>query len=198
MSRVVHIVIVEPSEMVSEGLKAVLYKSGLKCQISHVASVEELLLFHRKKKCHVAVVNPLYIGNHPKILTHAKSECEEVSWLALVYAYFDTQILTQFDDTVTISDTPETLYHKITKLMEPVEGNQLQQSGVLSDREIDVLIHLASGKSNKEIADLLYISVNTVITHRKNISQKTGIKTVSGLTIYAVVQKLIDPEHLTR
>ena len=81
--------------------------------------------------------------------------------------------------------------------MEATVNNSLPQSGVLSERETDVLVHLASGKSNKEIADLLHISINTVITHRKNISQKTGIKTVSGLTIYAVVQKLIDPKLLT-
>ena len=62
---------------------------------------------------------------------------------------------------------------------------------ILTDREIDVLKLLATGLANKEIADKLNISVNTVITHRKNISQKTGIKSVSGLTIYAVTQKLI-------
>jgi DNA-binding NarL/FixJ family response regulator len=67
---------------------------------------------------------------------------------------------------------------------------------VLSDREIDILKLLTTGLSNKEIADKLNISVNTVITHRKNISQKTGIKSVSGLTIYAVVKKLISLENL--
>jgi DNA-binding NarL/FixJ family response regulator len=50
---------------------------------------------------------------------------------------------------------------------------------------------LAKGLTNKEIADKLNISTNTVITHRKNLSQKTGIKSVSGLTIFAVVQKLV-------
>ena len=61
----------------------------------------------------------------------------------------------------------------------------------LSSREIDVLKGIAEGKINKEIADLLNISVNTVITHRKNISSKLGIRTVSGLSLYAVMNGII-------
>ena len=61
----------------------------------------------------------------------------------------------------------------------------------LSEREIDVLKLLVAGNANKEIADKLNISTHTVITHRKNISQKTGIKSVSGLTIYAVLKEII-------
>ena len=71
------------------------------------------------------------------------------------------------------------------------DENTPQNRDTITERETDVLKLLAEGKSNKEIADKLNISINTVITHRKNISQKTGIKSVSGLTIYAVVQNLI-------
>jgi DNA-binding NarL/FixJ family response regulator len=65
------------------------------------------------------------------------------------------------------------------------------QQETLSERETDVLKLLVTGNANKEIADKLNISTNTVITHRKNISQNTGIKSVSGLTIYAVVNNYI-------
>lgn len=61
----------------------------------------------------------------------------------------------------------------------------------LSDRELDVLREVALGKTNKEIADNLFISAHTVIAHRKNITRKLGIKTVSGLTLYALLNKLI-------
>ena len=50
---------------------------------------------------------------------------------------------------------------------------------------------MAKGLLNKEIADRLHISIHTVITHRKNISQKTGIKTVAGLTVYALLNHLL-------
>lgn len=63
---------------------------------------------------------------------------------------------------------------------------------VLSDREKEVLVEVARGLLNKEIADRLNISINTVITHRKNITRKTGIKTTPGLTVYAILNGLVD------
>ena len=62
----------------------------------------------------------------------------------------------------------------------------------LSDREKEVLVLVAKGLLNKEIADKLNISINTVITHRKNITRKTGIKTTPGLTVYAILNDLVD------
>ena len=62
----------------------------------------------------------------------------------------------------------------------------------LSDREKEILVSVAQGLLNKEIADKHCISINTVITHRKNITRKIGIKTVAGLTAYAILNNLID------
>ncbi len=62
----------------------------------------------------------------------------------------------------------------------------------LSDREIEVLSLVAQGKINKEIADLLCIGLTTVITHRKNIQEKLGLKSISSLTIYAVMHGYVD------
>lgn len=71
-----------------------------------------------------------------------------------------------------------------------------QDTEVLSDREKDVLIEIVKGLSNKEIADVLCISVHTVITHRKNITNKLNIHSTAGLTIYAIVNKLIDLNNM--
>ena len=62
----------------------------------------------------------------------------------------------------------------------------------LSERERDVLIQVVHGLSNKEIADVLCISTHTVISHRKNIARKLNIHSTAGLTIYAIVNKLVD------
>lgn len=67
-----------------------------------------------------------------------------------------------------------------------------EDDSTLSCREKEVLVCVAKGMINKEIADHLNISIHTVISHRKNISQKTGIKTVAGMTVYALLNKLID------
>jgi len=67
-----------------------------------------------------------------------------------------------------------------------------QNADALSDREKDVIVSLVQGMSNKEIADHLCISVNTVITHRRNIARKLQIHSPAGLTIYAIVNNLVD------
>ena len=69
---------------------------------------------------------------------------------------------------------------------------QKEEAEELSEREKDVLIQVVKGLSNKEIADVLCISMHTVIAHRKNITRKIGIKTVAGLTAYAILNNLID------
>lgn len=75
-------------------------------------------------------------------------------------------------------------------------GGTLSEESDLSGREIEVLILVCKGFINKEIADKLNISLTTVITHRKNITEKLGIKSVSGLTIYAVMNGYIEPDRI--
>ena len=77
-----------------------------------------------------------------------------------------------------------------------VEGTETQNGNVLTEREIDVLRQVALGLSNKEIADRLFISTNTVITHRKNITEKLGIKTIPGLTVYAIMNNVIQTDEV--
>ena len=74
--------------------------------------------------------------------------------------------------------------------------SQAIESEELSDREKDVLIQVVKGLSNKEIADVLCISTHTVISHRKNITRKLNIHSTAGLTIYAIVNKLVDLDSL--
>lgn len=66
----------------------------------------------------------------------------------------------------------------------------------LSDREKDIIACVTKGMSNKEIADALYLSVHTVTTHRRNISNKLQIHTTAGLTIYAIANKLVNIEEI--
>ena len=65
-------------------------------------------------------------------------------------------------------------------------------SEVLSQREKEILAAVAHGETNKEIADDLFISVNTVVTHRKNIARKTGINSIAGLTVYAILNHIVE------
>ena len=82
----------------------------------------------------------------------------------------------------------------VTRLENLSEGESATPGDKLSAREIEILSGVAQGLLNKEIASKLNISIHTVITHRKNIARKTGIKTIAGLTAYAILNNLIDAE----
>jgi DNA-binding CsgD family transcriptional regulator len=103
-----------------------------------------------------------------------------------------------FDETIEKEDNERTIFRKLEKQVLTLSKSDsgLNQAGEISDREKEVLRLVALGMTNKEIAEKLYISSHTVITHRKNITSKLGIKTIAGLTVYAVIHKLIAPENI--
>ena len=70
------------------------------------------------------------------------------------------------------------------------------ESDNLTRREIEVLTGLVNGMLNKEIAEALNISIHTVVRHRKNITAKTGIRSQSGLTIYAISKKIVEIDDI--
>jgi regulator of cell morphogenesis and NO signaling len=85
----------------------------------------------------------------------------------------------------------EVTAREISEEQNPDQTADPPADDVLSDREREIVRCAVCGMTNKEIAEKLYISINTVLTHRKNISRKLNIHSVSGLTIYAIVNKLV-------
>ena len=98
----------------------------------------------------------------------------------------------QFDEVVDIYDAPPVIVRKLRAAMTSRSETPRTEGEELSAREKEILVCVAKGMLNKEIADYYSISIHTVITHRKNITRKTGIRTVAGLTVYALLNNLID------
>ena len=92
----------------------------------------------------------------------------------------------------------ETLIEQLAQFFAQENGfsNPVENNKGLSSREINVLREVVYGYTNKEIADHLHISLNTVLTHRKNITAKLGIKTVPGLTFYAIMNGVISGDEI--
>lgn len=78
----------------------------------------------------------------------------------------------------------------------PVLHSELEDASILSAREKEVLVQLVKGLSNKEIADVLCLSTHTVMSHRKNIARKLNIHSTAGLTIYAIVNGIVNLDAL--
>jgi len=97
-----------------------------------------------------------------------------------------------------IMENKETLIAKIEGLLDPgghrISGNR---AGELSPRETTIVRLVSMGLTNRQIAEQLFLSAHTVMTHRKNIISKLGIKSVSGLTIYAIVNNIITLDEVS-
>ena len=100
--------------------------------------------------------------------------------------FFISEQLFMFEGKETITTKLEKLFAGINS-----DNQELVITNELSKRELEIVKHIAEGNTNQQIATQLFISPHTVITHRKNITRKLGIKTVSGLTIYAILNNLI-------
>ena len=192
------IIIVEPSPIVSAGLAS--YFDDMK-QVSIVSQLDRIDRMEEKLAAYnpdILIINPLLIAYDTN--EHFLKICRDFSNVipvALVTSYVDAGILKQFKDVIEINDSKQKV---VTKIFNLFSDNKLTQdkpeSVELSNRETDVLVALVKGLTNKEISDKLYISVHTVITHRKNIVRKTGIKSVSALTVYAIINNLIDEKDI--
>jgi DNA-binding CsgD family transcriptional regulator len=108
----------------------------------------------------------------------------------------DTVLL--FDDVIMPDDSEQKIIEKFDRLIKSFSGDHEKNHGSedISHREKEVLRLVALGLTNKEIGAKLFISSHTVISHRKNITAKLGIRTIAGLTLYAVINKLITPEDI--
>ena len=112
--------------------------------------------------------------------------------LAILSSATDAGFVQDYEGQIYLTDKTAEVEQKISAAVS-VNANETRGEGEeLSAREKEILVCVAKGMLNKEIADYYNISIYTVITHRKNITRKTGIKTVAGLTVYALLNNLID------
>jgi DNA-binding CsgD family transcriptional regulator len=95
-----------------------------------------------------------------------------------------------FSDMITPESSMDDISGVLSSYLSHV--SELKSDNQLSVRETEVLTMVAQGFSNKQIAGKLFISIHTVISHRKNITSKLGVKSISGLTLYAALNNLVD------
>lgn len=110
--------------------------------------------------------------------------------IALQLAVTDAAMLSAYDEVLSVYDSVETLRRKIVRPVDEAPREERQEP--LSVREREIVVCIVKGMSNKQIAETLCISTHTVITHRRNIVAKLQIHSPAGLTIYAIVNKLVD------
>lgn len=188
----------EPSPIISEGLTMLLKKNNtfeLTAFYTDVSQLNERCTMHRAD---ILIINPTFMSyqNRGSIRSFFNLS-PNLHLVALIYSFVDEILLQQFDSVLTINDD----YTKIEKKLQTLISNN-SQSGEkiknedLSERENEILVALIKGLTNKEIADKFFISIHTVISHRKNIVRKTGIKSLSGLTVFALINHLVSYDDI--
>lgn len=186
------LLIVEPSEVIIEGLKTILDGQILFKVLEPEVNAEHLEERLVVAKPDILLANPTLIADVSRL---RREQEQDMAVVALVYQYVEREQLKQYDAVVDIRDSRAVVIETLAQAA-PGEDNAAKNNYELTKRETTVLIQLAQGKTNKEIADVLNVSVHTVISHRKNITHKTGIKSVAGLTVYAMLNNLIDESAL--
>ena len=184
--------IVEPSPIVSEGLASMLASCDDMEVVSVSRSLRSWVEYGAMRKADVVVVGSQLLCALTQPLRVAVEELQGVTVVLLSTTVCDEEVLRWVDGVVNIYDDGQALVRKLRAALDKDATNQYSDSHDLSERERDVLILVAKGMANKEIADRLNISIHTVMSHRKNITHKTGIKSVAGLTVYALLNNLLD------
>ena len=192
-NEVIRIAIAETSVIIRGGLTAALKRlPNVKVQPIELLSIEALHDCVRTQCPDMLIVNPAF-GDYFDIgKFREETSGKKIRVIALVTSFVDASLLSKYDESISIFDDLERLSKKISGLLNvPSEEEDLENQDVLSQREKEIVICVVKGMTNKEIAEKLFLSIHTVITHRRNISKKLQIHSAAGLTIYAIVNKLV-------
>lgn len=189
-----NVIIIEPSDIIVRGLSSLLAEAEQFRVIDTFADVTKFQNHNSMKQAtDIIIINPALVSYGKRGVI--RTLFPEVRLVALLYSYVDRETLGQFDESIEVYDKPSKIIHKLDQIASSDDiAKSSTETGDLSDREKEILVAVAKGMMNKEIADLYNISIHTVMAHRKNISRKTGIKSVSGFVVYALLNNYIE-EH---
>mgnify|MGYP003301761811 FL=1 len=169
----IRIAVAENSVIIRSGLTLALKRlPNLKVQPVELLSVEALHDCLRTQYPDILVVNPTFGDYFDVVRFREETTGKGIRVVALVSSFIDANLLSKYDDSISIFDDLETLSNKITRL-ENIEPD-IEEDGqeTLSQREKEIVVCVVKGMTNKEIAEKLFLSIHTVITHRRNISKK--------------------------
>jgi DNA-binding NarL/FixJ family response regulator len=194
MSHPVQIVIVEPSAIIRSGMLAVLHRlNTIQMVVCEIAEIEQVKSFCWQKP-DLLIINPSVLNLFS--LQQIKKEIANpaLKCIALQNALTDHTALKIYDEVISIYDSVEQINEKLTRLI--IEPDEEKRHESLTIREKEIIVCVIKGMTNKQIADQLHLSSHTVISHRRNIASKLQIHSTSGLTIYAIVNKLVELDDI--
>lgn len=193
---IIKIAIADPSVIIRSGLSSVLKRiQGYHVHTFEINSYEFLAGNIRTHKPDLVIINPTYWGLPDFEKLKAENKNNETRFFALISGIVDEKVIELYDDSINLYDETESIKAKLDRVFE-ISDTDFGESQALSVREKEIIAGVVKGYTNKEIAANLFLSAHTVITHRRNIARKLGIHSTAGLTIYAIVNKLVELNDL--
>ena len=191
------ILIAEHSCLIRKGLRSILQKMENTDVVQTIDNKDEVCEIVNHIKPDILIVNPNMLSSDSDDLKKLFLNGNKLS-LILVSEDNGCKDKYKADGYIHYQDSQNVILDLLQDIISKKNTNSGfdKSNETLSSREKNILKHIALGLTNKEIADQLYISIHTVVTHRKNITQKLGIKSVSGLTVYAILNNLISMDEV--
>ena len=187
-----NLLIVEPSDIIRAGIESLISDDQFALLAPLRDYPSDLPQRLARLQPDLLLLNPTLIPSPARMQLAALTQARpSMAIVALVYQYVEPQMLEGFKAVLDIREQGSHVAQKLRQCCQS-DHESTNESYELSDRETEVLLLVAQGCSSKEIADRLNISIHTVNTHRKNITHKTGIKSVAGLAVYAMLHNLIN------
>ena len=191
MQQIPKIAIVDPNTLAAIGLKGVLQNVMPIMTVDSFGTFAELEMNHPEEYVHFFVAMTIVLDNRDFFLNYRRRTI-----------VLTTSVESMMDGfhCLCINVPEKQLIRSLLSLQQSAHAHgrnlppmpKVLQQKVLSDREIEVMNLIVQGFINKEIAEQLSIALSTVVTHRRNIMEKLGVKSVSALTIYAVTHGYVD------
>ena len=171
---------------------SVIIRGGLTAALKRLPNVKVQPIELLSQYPEMLIVNPTFGDYFDVNKFREETAGKKIRLIALVTSFVDASLLTKYDESISIFDDLDILSKKIHGLLNLAsEEEELDNQETLSQREKEIVVCVVKGMTNKEIAENLFLSIHTVITHRRNISKKLQIHSAAGLTIYAIVNKLV-------
>lgn len=184
--------VAETSYIIRKGLVYVLSQLSSVSKVIELKEMEDINYQLDISQPDALLINPMLLGHTSRHdIRQQLNLPKKTAIIALVYNLIDEQFYRSYDAVIRINDSEVKIEETLLNCLNKNQNNQTEQEG-LSDREKEILISVVKGMSNKEIADHHSISIHTAITHRRNITRKLKVHSISGLTIYAIINKLVD------
>lgn len=191
------ILIIHPSIVVRKGLYSII-RNYFNVDVLQFASTRDLIGCE-DLQANMAIVFMSAELHEKGQIYQALKQAGKIIPIAIKHQDRPLECNFRFDHELSLYTNTDEIQEMISSLFKQTEtpGTKIEENdSELTQREKEVLQLVALGKTNKEIAESLFISFHTVISHRKNITEKLGIKTISGLTVYAIMNNLIDTSSI--